>query len=166
MKKILFTIFLCSIVVLTGCSNTSNKINEQDDLSIAENALISFFDHLDSQNFEKALELFELNHSADSWEGLEIFSLPEERDNRAQVLKNYCAATGTCLKAMVIDTIKENEETYNLLVQFKRADGSIFILGPCCGATEEEMPSQKEFNFKVKKINNEFKVITTPIYVP
>jgi hypothetical protein len=40
------------------------------------------------------------------------------------------------------------------------------VLGPCCGATEEEMPPQDEFVFKVKKINGEFKVITVPVYIP
>ncbi|MDD5749442.1 MAG: hypothetical protein PHO91_01485 [Patescibacteria group bacterium] len=132
----------------------------------AEQTLISFFTYLNDQDFDKALTLFELDGSTSSWENLEIFSLPEDRNDKAKILKRYCEATGTCLRAKVIDIKKENNGTYNLLVQFQKADGSTFVLGPCCGATEEEMPSQNKFNFEVKKIDNTFKVTTAPIYVP
>lgn len=61
---------------------------------------------------------------------------------------------------------EETNDTYNFLVQFIKKNNDIFVLGPCCWASEEEMPPKDKFNFKVKKINNSFKVITPPVYVP
>ena len=147
--------------------NESDKISSAEDESTkAEEVLVSFFTYLNNQDFEKALTLFELDDPTNSWEGLESFSLPEDRKNKAKVLKNYCEATGTCLKAKVIEIKKENNNSYKLVVQFQNNDGNTFVLGPCCGATEEEMPSQNKFDFTVKKINNVFKVTTAPVYRP
>lgn len=161
-------------MVLSGCDNLLSKDTEyrnisasqQDESAKATETLVSFFTYLNNQDFEKALTLFELDDVANSWEGLETFSLPEDREDKAKVLKNYCKATNTCLRAKVIEIEKEADGKYNLVVQFQNADGSTFVRGPCCGATEEEMPSQDIFEFEVKKINNVFKVMTAPIYIP
>ena len=194
-KKLLITAFLLLGIALSGCDKPSSNentpktdqetiithqeieqakkqnesaktISKQDESTNAEEALVSFFTYLSNQDYKKALTLFELDDPANSWEGFASFSLEEDRSDKAKVLKNYCEATGTCLKAKVIETQKGTNDTYDLVVQFLNTDSSIFILGPCCGATKEEMPSQDKFNFKVKKINNIFKVTTAPIYRP
>jgi hypothetical protein len=184
-KPLLIIAFLLLGITISGCrapslnentnkeieqqqnQNESDKISSTKDESIkAAEALVSFFMYLSNQNFEKALTLFELDDSANSWAGLESFSLPEDRNDKVKVLKSYCKATETCLEAKVIETKQETNDSYNLVVQFKNTDGSTFILGPCCGATEEEMPSKDKFDFKVKKFNNEFKVTTAPVYSP
>ena len=168
------TISILVIIMLAGFGiykiSTENKSGQitsiKSEPAKAEEALVSFFMHLNNQDFEKALVLFELNGSTSSWEWLENFSLPEDRNDKAKVLQRYCEATGTCLQAEVIEIKKEAADSYNLLVQFQKTDGNTFVLGPCCGASEEEMPPQDKFEFKVKKIDGEFKVITAPIYVP
>ncbi len=185
-KTLLITSFLFLVIALSGCDNfsvnenidndieqqgrqnDSGKISsEQDESTKAEDALVSFFTHLENQDFEKALLFFELDDPVNDWEGLESFSpLTEDRRSKANVLKNYCEATGTCLEARVIETKKGNNDTYDLVIQFKNPDGSTFVLEPCCGATEEEMPAQDKFDFKVKKINNDLKVTTAPVYRP
>lgn len=135
-----------------------------DESEMAKNTLISFFDYLSKNEFEKALTLLNLDEG--EWEGLSIFSLPEERSNKAKVLETYCQAVGTCLRAEVLDVKKEMSDEYSLVVQFLNKDGSIYVFGPCCGATEETMPSKKEFDYKVKKIDDIFKVETAPLYRP
>jgi hypothetical protein len=142
----------------------------KDESEMAKNTLVAFFDYLSKNEFEKALGLFSPDDNTDiggfSWEGLADFSLPAERNNKAKVLENYCKATGTCLKAKVLEVKKGTGDNYDLVVQFLNADGSVFVKGPCCGATEETMPSTSKFDFKVKKINNAFKVLTNPVYIP
>lgn len=138
----------------------------KDESEMAKNTLVAFFDYLSKNEFEKALGLFSLDDPSNSWEGLESFSLPEERNNKAKVLENYCKATGTCLKAKVLEVKKGTGDNYDLVVQFLNIDGSIYVFGPCCGATEETMPSKNKFDYKVKKINNAFKVSTAPLYRP
>jgi len=171
MKKMaMFSAILLSVAIffiLSGCGRTAvnqstPKIN---DVNVAQNTLLAFFDFLKDEKFDKAVELFE-PVGLDSWEWLENFSPDEERKNRALVLKNYCRATGTCLQARVLSVEKNNENEFIASVEFIHNNGEIFILGPCCGSTEEEMPPMQKFDFRIHKKDNLFKVSTPPIYVP
>jgi len=174
MKKFLtISLIFFGIIFLAGCEKQSvkttpvvNNSPKQDESETAKNALINFFDYLNRNEFEKALTVFNLDDPNNSWEGLESFSLPEERSNKAKVLENYCKAVGTCLEANVLEIKEVTSGEYNLVVQFLKSDGNIFIQGPCCGETEETMPSINRFDFRVKKINNTFKVLTPPVYMP
>ncbi len=58
-------------------------------------------------------------------------------------------------------------DTYNFQVEFNNPDGSLFVLGPCCGATETEMPPVSQFEYSVAR-NAELKyvVMNLPPYVP
>jgi len=51
-------------------------------------------------------------------------------------------------------------------VEFVWLDGTLFKLGPCCGATEAEMPPVWQFPYTVKKIDGQFKVMEGPVYIP
>lgn len=145
-------------------TNTPPMLTAESEM--AAEALILFFDYLSQNEFEKALTLLSLEGPEDTWQWLANFSLPEDRDDQAKILENYCQATGTCLKAKVLSTqINENNE-YDLVVQFINQDQSTFVFGPCCGESEETMPSKDKFDFKVKKINNKYMVLTPPLYRP
>lgn len=65
-------------------------------------------------------------------------------------------------------TFKElRGDTYVFQVEFSNPDGSLFVLGPCCGATETEMPSVSQFEFRVDRVaGSKFVVLDAPPYVP
>ena len=125
---------------------------------------MTFFNYLSENEFEKASGLFSSDEL--DWENLEVYSPAEETNNKAKVLENYCKAVQTCLKAKILEAKQTANYEYNLVVQFLNKDGSTYIFGPCCGATEEEMPSKDKFDYTVKKIDNGFKVTTPPLYRP
>ncbi len=52
------------------------------------------------------------------------------------------------------------------MVRFLTPGGEVWTLGPCCGATEEEMPPVSEFTFTVRRTSNGSRVQTLPVYVP
>lgn len=177
MKKILLpSLFVVIALILSGCSqNVSEKqpidtqplpiekeSNQQP--TTAKDALITFFDSLNKNEFEKASKLFSSDEA--DWEGLAVYSPIEDTNNKAKVLENYCKATLTCLKAKVLEVKEGGSGEYTLIVQFLNNDGTTYIFGPCCGATEKEMPSKDTFDYRVKKNNNMFKVITPPLYRP
>ena len=59
------------------------------------------------------------------------------------------------------------EDAYIFQVEFNNPDGSLFVLGPCCGATETEMPPVSQFQFTViRNADGRFVVMNTPPYVP
>ena len=58
-------------------------------------------------------------------------------------------------------------DSYIFQVEFNNPDGSLFVLGPCCGADETEMPPVSQFEYTVsRKAEGKFVVMNTPPYVP
>lgn len=169
MKKISI-LFIGIFLILSGCissnisnDNTTGYESAKEDFEIAQDTLITFFENLSKNEFDKAVNLFSSYDS--DWENLKVYNEPDETD-RVIIIKNYCNATTTCMKAEVLNIRKVKDDEYSMVVRFFKKNGDIYVLGPCCGATEEEMPSQEKFDFTVKKIEGEFRVTTPPIYVP
>ena len=72
-----------------------------------------------------------------------------------------------CLAIHQIQATEQiNEDSYRFTVSFENPDGSLFVRGPCCGATEEEMRSQSDFIFSVVRQGEGFVVRELPVYVP
>lgn len=157
------------------------QINFLDEYGYAEKTLLDFFTYLKNKEYDKAVDLLDIPEKTKEcpsdaniefdggcgygWEGLERFSPQEERNNKAKVLENYARLTKEAtLQASITGVEKYSEGKYILTVQFLNSDGSILVEGPCCGATEEQMPSSDKFEYKVKKIDGIFKVITAPLY--
>lgn len=164
-------------------AGSSQDAKATDEPADAEKILVDFFTYLNHKDYNKAVDLLTIPEKASqecpldadefdgcgnySWEGLESFSRQEERNNKAKVLEN-CAHTTkeATLKPNIIGIQKYSEGKYIFTVQFFKNDGSILVEGPCCGATEEQMPSLDKFEYKVKKIDGIFKVITPPVSRP
>ena len=61
----------------------------------------------------------------------------------------------------------QESDTYVFQVEFTNPDGSLFVLGPCCGANETEMPPVSQFEFTItQNADGKFVVMNTPPYVP
>jgi hypothetical protein len=65
-------------------------------------------------------------------------------------------------------TFKElRGDSYVFQVEFNNPDGSLFVLGPCCGANETEMPPVSQFEYTVSRnAENRYVDMNTPPYVP
>ncbi len=48
----------------------------------------------------------------------------------------------------------------------EKTRSSPFVLGPCCGATPEEMPPTEEFDFTVRQSGEIYRVVDLPVYIP
>ncbi len=86
----------------------------------------------------------------------------------AVLLRKGCEQNGW--QCLTIKSILQEEQvdadTFTFVVQFANNDGSLFTRGPCCGATEAEMPTQTDFTYVVRKTDRGFVVETAPVYVP
>jgi hypothetical protein len=52
-------------------------------------------------------------------------------------------------------------------VQFNLPGGTLFVRGPCCGATSTEMPDESTFTFRARpKTDGDFVILDLPPYVP
>lgn len=73
-----------------------------------------------------------------------------------------------CLPAGdLLSQMQTTPTEFHFLVEFQNDDGSLFVLGPCCGATEEEMPPVSQFEYTVVLgLNGQYRVLELPVYVP
>ena len=72
-----------------------------------------------------------------------------------------------CLEVRSASFKELRGDTYVFQVEFNNPDGSLFVLGPCCGANETEMPPISHFEFRVSRnTDGKFVVMDIPPYVP
>jgi hypothetical protein len=90
-------------------------------------------------------------------------------DDLAALMQNACEINGAA--CLLPSTVAFQEVTPNaeflFLVEFLNEDGSLFIRGPCCGASPTDQPPQSVFLFVVTRSSEEaFLVKEMPPYVP
>ena len=160
-------LILVYALITLGIADCGGQLNSaSSDVStppeqIAQDVLIEYFSLLHSGNYQEASELY-----GGSYDTLIEHNPTIDPSNHAALFKNACENNGAqCLKisgAPILDRISDRDFVF--LVEFERADGSIFSRGPCCGGPQ---PPARSFSFDVMQISEEeFLVMDTPIYVP
>jgi len=68
---------------------------------------------------------------------------------------------------MIIDIKETSPHEFVLSANFLTGDGEIFVRGPCCGASGEDMPPESIFEFRaIKDDSGEYQVLDLPVYLP
>lgn len=129
----------------------------------AEKTARQFFQLLSTGEFAQAAGMYAADIS-----GLQYMN-PSIDDNDLETLwRNACTVNGfQCLpikRVLSVEKFSLNE--YFLQVEFQNPDGSLFVLGPCCGASEEEMPPVSQFDVFVIEREGEFFTTSLPVLVP
>lgn len=91
-----------------------------------------------------------------------------DENDFAGLLKNGCEMNGLqCLKVKnIVEQQQVSPVEFKFVVQFANEDGLLFKRGPCCGATEEQMPTKTNFEFVIKLVNDRYMVASQPVHVP
>jgi hypothetical protein len=126
--------------------------------------LTTFFELLSESRYAEAVQLY-------SGEYYPLWSqnpMENPKDFPA-LLKNACESNGyQCL--LVRDVVRGTRLSggrFEFLVEFSNRDGSLFVRGPCCGASEKDMPSQSQFIYSVMlSCDGKYSVTELPVYVP
>ena len=102
------------------------------------------------------------------YEQLQIFHPSADPADHAALWSWSCEKAGLqCLKVRVATFKILQGDTHVFQVEFSNADGSLFVLGPCCGADETEMPPVSQFEYRVgRESDGSFRVIDLPPYTP
>ena len=170
-----FVFFLLGLLSACSIGQLDEPGNGQDMLPVeeiqvtalelaAEAALTEFYALLNQGEYEKAVELY-----GGSYEELEYFNPGMDPDDRAGLLAAACEFNGFfCLPVSSVTAIDSGPQQPLLLeVSYVNPDGSRFVLGPCCGATEEEMPPMDVFTVRVNcEHQDQCQVLDLPPYVP
>lgn len=134
-----------------------------EDLELARWTLLSFFTHLHDGGFGEAAALF-----GGSYENLPIVrdDLPPTSEGKALVWESECQLLRCLLVSSLVEEKQVSPHEYLFVVEFMNEDGTLFVLGPCCGATEAEMPPVWQFQYRVMWKDGKFQVMDPPVYVP
>ena len=152
-------IWLLLLSVLAGCALFYPK----NDIIQAEQALIAFFEHLSKRDYALADALY-----GASYEPLVYLNPSIPEDDHEALWRSACEVNGfQCLPVLnVIGTEKFSLNEYIITVEFRGADGTPFVLGPCCGASEKEMPPESQFEMFVIESGGRYLVTSLPVLVP
>jgi len=129
----------------------------------AYDVLVDFLTLLHTGNYADAVPLY-----GGPYEQLQVFN-PEIDPNEYITLWAWACDHQLlqCLEVRSATFQKLVGDTYVFQVEFSNPDSTLFVLGPCCGANETEMPPVSQFEYMVtRNSNGKFVVMDLPPYVP
>ena len=161
-------IWLCLLILFTGCvpaTVASTPTSLSPSANEAQATLTKFFELLNSKQYADADTLY-----GGDYEQLRVFSPDTDPapSGHAKLWADACQLAGLqCLKVRSATFKNLQGDTYIFQVEFSNPDGSLFVLGPCCGANETEMPPISQFEYAVgRNADHKYVVMSLPPYVP
>lgn len=167
MRKAFLLLFV--IIFLTSCAAHPAVPTQPAPTSLpsteneAHDTLINFLTLLHNKNYAEAAPLY-----GGEYESLQVFNPEIDPNDRVALWTWICEnKLLQCLEIRSTEALHQEGDTYVFQVEFNNPDGSLFVLGPCCGANETEMPPVSQFEFTVtRNADGKFVVMNTPPYVP
>ncbi|HEU0295205.1 MAG TPA: hypothetical protein VFR47_20870 [Anaerolineales bacterium] len=164
----LFVLLLITISVWACAAQPVNTLQPIETslpstASEAYDALVNFLTRLHTGNYADAVQLY-----GGPYEQLQVFNPEIDPNDHIALLAWACDhQLLQCLELRSATFQKLVSDTYVFQVEFSNPDGSLFVLGPCCGANETEMPPVSQFEYMVtRNSNGKFVVMDLPPYVP
>jgi len=129
----------------------------------ARQALVTFFDHLSNGEYAQAAELYGGDYTQ-----LEIYGPEVDPADRGALWQNGCEKSGLqCLPVASASFVGAAGDIFTFTVEFRRPDGNVFALAPCCSEPGFLDPPIAGFVFRVGRIpGGSFVVLDLPVYVP
>jgi hypothetical protein len=161
-----FSILLL-IIFLIGCTpqaiSTAEPTSLPSTAGEAQQALIKFFSILSAKKYDEAVSFY-----GGSYEQLPTFNPEIDATDHVALWEWVCESRILQCLTVRSATFKNLEgDTYVFQVEFNNPDGSLFVLGPCCGANETEMPPVSQFEYNVtRNASGQFVVMDLPPYIP
>jgi hypothetical protein len=160
MRRNLANIFLA--ILLASCAAPTPE--QPSDLDHAQQTLIDFFSLVHNGEYAEAVERHD---DAEFYETARQNNGSVDPNDKVALMEAACTYQLQCLEILSVVSGEEISETeFVFVVEFANADGTLFVLGPCCGADETEMPPVSQFEYRVEKVGSEFFVHGSPVFVP
>jgi hypothetical protein len=132
-------------------------------MSEAHDVLVDFLTLLHNKNYAEAVPLY-----GGEYDQLQVFNTAIDPADHVALWAWACDnQLLQCLEVRSATFKELRGDSYVFQVEFSNPDGSLFILGPCCGANETEMPPVSQFEYTVSQnAEHRYVVMNPPPYVP
>ncbi|MGV8026131.1 MAG: hypothetical protein AB2L18_06215 [Anaerolineaceae bacterium] len=168
MKTKCFLLLIFGFLFLTIACTTKQPVfsstqTEEND-ALALQTLADFLDDLHAGSYEEAALLY-----GGTYETMINHNPTISPEDHAALMQNACTINGAqCLHVSSIaleEKVSNSKFIYR--VEFQNADGSLLVVGPCCGDNKSNTQNQSSFLFEVSQ-NEEgkFLVMTMVPYLP
>jgi hypothetical protein len=129
----------------------------------AQDTLARFFMLLNAKHYAEAAALY-----GGDYEVLRGWNPDVNSSDHVNLWERACEQNGLqCLLVRSSSLMELQGDTHRFQVEFSNPDGSLFVLGPCCGADETEMPPVSLFEYRIaRNAEGKFLVMDLPPYVP
>jgi hypothetical protein len=167
MKSILarLTSLVVLAAMLAACSPAAATPTEVGDLDHARQTLIDYFSALHNGDYAAAITRQAYDEDYYTW--LRQNNPDIDPNDRAALMQAACTYQLVCREVkQVLRGEQSAENEFEFWVEFANEDGTLFVLGPCCGENETTMPPVSEFQFFVERVDSEFLVHGGPVYMP
>jgi hypothetical protein len=147
-----------------ACTPADKTETPSEGLEKARKALRAFFELLNQREYERAAALY-----GGDYRGLRDSNPLLDPQDHVTLLTNGCEMNGLqCLRVKrIVDENVVSLAEYQFTVEFLNQDGSLFVLGPCCGGNATDFPPESQFAYTViRNCAGEFLVTELPVYVP
>ncbi len=140
------------------------QVQDSAALEAARQVLLAYLDALKKADYQAVVELYGGSYA---WLAEMNPDLPAE--DRLALWTRACQQNGFVCNLTVknwVQVAQLSPDQFRFTVELQNPDGSLFVLGPCCGADVEEFPPLTQFDFLVQHVGDAFLVQSLPIYVP
>jgi hypothetical protein len=164
MKRLEFIPLFLIIGLITACKPVPLPPTDFPLENTARNTLIQFFADLNNAEYEDAAL-----HYGGSYEILQGYNPDIDPGDKIALLTAGCERNGLlCMQLMTAEQVSvENGLIFHYKVSYRAPDNTEFVLGPCCGASETEMPPVRYFDVTVSCDQQDVcLVMDLPPYVP
>jgi hypothetical protein len=161
--SLLAIIFLAACAAQPAATPQATQTTLPSTMAEAHGVLVDFLTLLHTKNYAEAAPLY-----GGEYESLQVFNPEIDPNDRIALWTWVCEnRLLQCLEVRSATFMELVGDSYIFQVEFNNSDGSLFVLGPCCGANETEMPPVSQFEFTVSRsADGKFVVMNTPPYVP
>jgi hypothetical protein len=129
----------------------------------ARAALLAFLSALGQGHYIEATQYY-----GGSYDQMRAWNPDLPPDDHATLWSHACQHNGLqCVgRAEVLNSEQLSQTDVRFTVHLLTPSGQRLALGPCCGETEESMPTQRTFAFTVRRDGERYVVLDTPPYMP
>lgn len=165
-----FITFILMLFLVVGCSAENHEtpaaepVLTDTNTEAAVELVQSYLSALAEGDYAAAAD-----HYGGSYEVLAGYNPDIDLTNQAALLERACTVNGfQCLPVRrVVETAVPSPDRFQVTVEFSLPDGTLFELGPCCGASPEESPPVSQFAFTVAPdAAGVLRVQDLPVYQP